>query len=230
MGEYQIIQIREDTWRIEDRGVRFFLLTGTEKALLVDSSMTLPNAREIAETLTDLPIELLNTHGDGDHVAGNGGFDWFYMHPSECANYYRSGRGGSFRPVYHGDVLDLGGRELEIIALPGHTPGSITLLDRKYRTLVGGDPVQDGSIFMFGPYREMHAYIESLKILQKRETEFDEIYPSHGSLPVCPELIGKLIDGAKKVLAGETEPQEINMYGTAVMKHDVGCAAFLCEK
>lgn len=50
--DYQIIQINENSWRIEDHGVRFFLLTGTERALLVDSGMQVHNAREIAESLT----------------------------------------------------------------------------------------------------------------------------------------------------------------------------------
>ncbi len=62
--EYQIIQINSNTWRIEDGGVRFFLLTGTEKALLIDSGMMVNNAKEIAESLTDLPVSLLNTHAD----------------------------------------------------------------------------------------------------------------------------------------------------------------------
>lgn len=226
----EVVQIREDTWRIEDMGVRFFLLTGTKKALMVDSGMTQPNARQIAETLTDLPVELLNTHADGDHTAGNGAFEEFYLHPADCAQYYHAGGTGSFHPVYHGDVLDLGGRELEVIALPGHTPGSITLLDRKYRTLVGGDPVQDGDIFMFGPYREMHAYIESLKMLAKRTDEFDEIYPSHGSIPVQPELIGKLTDAAEGILAGKYVGENVNMFGSDAVKYDVGCAGFLWDK
>ena len=35
----KIIQMNPNTWRIEDGGVRFFLLTGREKALLIDSGM-----------------------------------------------------------------------------------------------------------------------------------------------------------------------------------------------
>ena len=58
----EIIQINANTWRIEDDGVRLFLLAGTEKALLIDSGMNLNNARDIAVGLTDLPLSLLNTH------------------------------------------------------------------------------------------------------------------------------------------------------------------------
>ena len=68
----EIIQINKDTWRIEDTGVRFFLLAGEKKALLIDSGMQISNAKEIAQGLTALPIELLNTHGDRDHVGATG--------------------------------------------------------------------------------------------------------------------------------------------------------------
>lgn len=74
-----IIQINDTTWRIEDNGVRFFLLAGTEKALLIDSGMNTPHAKQIAESITKLPIMLLNTHADPDHTSGNASFDNFYM-------------------------------------------------------------------------------------------------------------------------------------------------------
>ena len=66
-----IVQMNENTWRIEDGGVRFFLLTGSEKALLIDSGMMVHDARNIAEELTNLPIFLLNTHADMDHTGSN---------------------------------------------------------------------------------------------------------------------------------------------------------------
>ena len=37
----EIIKIDSDTCRIEDNGVRFFILEGTEKALMIDSGMRL---------------------------------------------------------------------------------------------------------------------------------------------------------------------------------------------
>lgn len=78
---YEVIQIDNDTWRIEDENrVRFFLLKGTQKALLIDAGMQVTNAREIAEKLTSLPIELIITHADPDHIRSHGEFEWFYMH------------------------------------------------------------------------------------------------------------------------------------------------------
>ena len=141
----EIIQIHENTWRIEDGGVRLFLLAGTEKALLIDSGMNLNNARDIAAGLINLPLSLLNTHADRDHIGSNEQFDSFYMHPAEEPVYRRSGKPGTILPVREGDALNLGDRELRIIHLPGHTPGSIAVLDVQNRALISGDPVQEQS-------------------------------------------------------------------------------------
>ena len=227
----KIISINENTWRIEDGGVRFFLLAGENKALLIDSGMQVHNAKEIAEGLVDLPIELLNTHADMDHVGSNEEFDSFYMNPAEASNYYNTNKKtGTIIPVSDGDIIDLGGREIEIITLPGHTPGSIAALDINNRVLISGDPIQDGDIFMFGVQREMHAYLLSLEKLEKYKERFDTIYPSHGTFPVGPELIDALHEGAIQVLNGEVEGSDAEFFGTKIRRYDVGAAGFLCDQ
>ena len=172
---------------------------------------------------------LVNTHADGDHVAGNGKFDAFYMHPDEEPNYRRGDRKGTILPLREGDVLDPGGRPLEVIHLPGHTPGSIALLDRKNRVLISGDPIQDGRIFMFGRFRNMPAYIRSLEHLRAWDGQFDEIWPSHASFPVFPDLIEKLHDGAQAVLDGSAAGRPGEIYGNRIREFDLGFAAFLCD-
>jgi glyoxylase-like metal-dependent hydrolase (beta-lactamase superfamily II) len=224
----EIIKINGDSWRIEDGGVRFFLLTGTKEALLIDSGMSVHNALDMAGELTGLPVELLNTHSDMDHIGSNGQFESFYMSPADEPAYRRQGGRGAVIPVGDGDRLDLGDRPLEIIGLPGHTPGSIAVLDVKGRVLISGDPIQDGDIFMFGPGRNMPEYIDSLERLEKKTGLFDELWPSHGSFPVKPKLIAQLIAGAKAVLAGEVPGEKAELFGHPVRRCSVGCAVFLC--
>ena len=227
----EVIQINENSWRIEDSGVRCFLLTGTEKALLIDSGRELHTARDIAESLTDLPVSLLNTHADGDHIGSNAQFDSFDMHPAEEALYRRGGRGGKLIPVREGDTLDLGGRELRIIELPGHTPGSIAVLDVRNRVLISGDPVQEhGRIFMFGAHRNMENYIRSLEHLEAFIDQFDEIWPSHADIPISPSLIRKLHDGAVDVLNGKVPGYPADAHGTVVVAHDLGFCTLLCDR
>lgn len=231
MMSYKVIQMNENTWRIEDMGVRFFLLTGTDKALLIDSGMTVNNAKDIAEGLTDLPISLLNTHADRDHIGSNEQFESFYMHPAEEPVYRRSGKQGSIIPIQEGDTLDLGQRKLFVIELPGHTPGSIAVLDTENRVLISGDPIQQhGRIYMFGSHRNMEQYIQSLEHLETYMPQFDEIWPSHANLPIHLETIQKLHDGAKEILAGKVAGEPEELHGQSIIAYDLGFCTLLCDK
>ena len=225
----EIIRVNDSTWRIEDGDVRFLLLCGTKKAALVDTGMNTPNAKEIAESLTKLPIILINTHADRDHVSGNASFEEFYMSPNEEGNYAVKGSGGTIIPVKEGDIIDLGDRPLRIIDIPGHTPGSIAILDEKNRALISGDTVQDGKIFMFGPLRNMADYIKSLEHLMSYEGQFDDIYAMHGSFPVKPDLIGKLREGAIQIVDGMATGRQVNLFGNNVCLYTFPYAGFLCE-
>lgn len=230
-SEYEIIRVENSGWRIEDDTVRFFLFTGKERALLVDSGKTVENALEIVRMLTDLPVILVNTHSDPDHIVCNQQFEEIYMHPSEIPVYRNlHGRTEHVKPVWDGDVIDLGGRHFEIIHTPGHTPGSISLLDREQRVLIGGDGIQDGKIYLFGKERSLTAYLYMLQRLEKRKAEFDYVYPSHGSFPVKTELIGDLIAGVEKLFAGKIAPGGEGEYmGTSFRAYDIGAAVILCD-
>ena len=198
----EIIKINGNTWRIEDGMVRFFLLAGSEKALFIDSGNTKgADLKGMAAGLTELPVLLMNTHGDPDHAAGNGAFAEFYMHPADEALYRSRGGEGKIIPLKDGQVLDLGGRPLKIIHIPGHTPGSVAVLDVNAGVLYSGDSVQNSNMFMFGPGRSFAELAKSLKKLQALKDSISVIHPSHGTFPEQPELIDKIAEGASVIIA-----------------------------
>ena len=223
----EVIQIDEATWRFEDGAVRFFLLEGAERALLIDSGMNCPDAKAQAQAVTRLPLQLLNTHGDPDHTSGNTAFGSFLMGGAEHAYYRSFCLEGRLEPVREGDVIDLGGRPLEIFEIPGHTPGSIAILDVNRRILYAGDTVQDGTIFMFGEGRDMRRYRDSLLKLQTLADRFDVIHPSHGTIPVGTDLIGKLIDGAEQIIAGTATGRPVEALGIKALLVEFPYAGFL---
>ena len=222
-------KIDDKTYQYDEGGVRFFLLLGDREALLIDSGMEVHNAKELAEEITDLPIRLFNTHTDRDHIGSNSEFDEVMMNLSELVNYNIPHPSQKIVPVYDGDIIDIGGRKLLAITLPGHTPGSTGLLDKDSGMFFCGDSIQDGRIFMFGAMRDLSAYIHSLRRLDRYKDEIKEIYSNHGSIPLDYSIVDKLIDGALRIERGELEPKEAEIFGQKVHVYDVDAAFFICD-
>jgi glyoxylase-like metal-dependent hydrolase (beta-lactamase superfamily II) len=71
------------------------------------------------------------------------------------------------RLVGAGDVIDLGDRAFEVLHLPGHTPGSIGLLERATGILFSGDAIYDGLLFDFLPESNIADYVETMRRLRE---------------------------------------------------------------
>jgi glyoxylase-like metal-dependent hydrolase (beta-lactamase superfamily II) len=202
--KYEAIQIDDAGWRIEDDMVRAFLFVGTERALLVDTGFGGGDLKAVVSGITALPVMLVNTHADDDHTGCNAQFEEAHMHPAEYAWYFtQHSQDAKVAPLWEGDVIDLGGRRFEVILIPGHTPGSIALLDRANGVLVSGDSISSAPVFIFGDIRNIRAFRESMERLRKYKDAFHAIYPSHGPFPVHPDQIDKLKTAAEKLIAGE---------------------------
>lgn len=217
----EIIKIGENTWSFEDGFVRFFLLAGDEKAVMIDSGMNCPDALEQAKALTDKPIMLLNTHGDGDHTSATGSFTEIYIHPEDYVKCDVCNRypGTALHEIADGDVIDLGNRPLKIIHIPGHTAGSVAILDVKNRVLIAGDSVQKGHIYMFGDKREPEKYEASLDKLISMKDEYDTIYASHDVREVPADHVEKVKAAWQKVRAGEVPYEMIDLWGNQVKSY-----------
>lgn len=100
-----------------------------------------------------------------------------------------------------GDILDLGGRSLEVIETPAHTGGSICLLDKKNGYLFSGDTVCNREILV---YFDHSTSVEDVKIqnekLLKRRDEFKEIWPGHHECPLDASVMEAYRDAAEMIL------------------------------
>lgn len=203
MHNYITNKIREGFYSIEQGFVRSFLLVGDNEALLIDTGTGEANLKEYVEEITKLPLTVIFTHADGDHVGNAGQFERRYMHPCEYDYYKNKKNVVSMEPIWEGDIITVGDYNFEVILIPGHTPGSIALLEKDKRFLIGGDSIQLDSIFMFGNGRNFEAFRASMKKLQRRLKEFDTIYASHGVLSVDVNTINLLYTAAGKVMKNE---------------------------
>ncbi len=76
MNYYTVTALDENTYRIGSKEFVFCeLLVGTRKALLIDTGYGFGNLKEVVESITNLPLIIVNTHGHVDHTSGNCKFD-----------------------------------------------------------------------------------------------------------------------------------------------------------
>jgi glyoxylase-like metal-dependent hydrolase (beta-lactamase superfamily II) len=182
-----------------------------------------PKIRE----LSPLPLDLLIGHGHGDHtgpamgeIKEAGGK--VYIHPADIPLADPEGKRGRdfFSPVEDGAKLDLGGIELEVIPVPGHTPGSLAVLERGRRWLFSSDTIGSGPFWVQLPHSlPLRAVRDNIKALYEDLKRYPDllIYPGHRyqspgqlGLPYLAdtlETIGLILAGELRGNPVEAPPQ-----------------------
>ena len=218
-----------------------YLISGEKHCLLLDTGWGVGNLPALVNSLVSLPVIVVNSHGHPDHSLGNAAFDQVQIHmddvslvqvlplpeerrwvkentlpkplPSDFTfDTWAISGADSLIPFQDRHIFDLGNRTLEVIAVPGHTPGSICLLDRQARFLFVGDTIVPGAVWLHLdeslPLRQFH---QNLQRLQGFTDEFDHILSAHGdvhALPLPKSMLDELIRGIELILSGKLVGQQ----------------------
>jgi hydroxyacylglutathione hydrolase len=253
---FEVKEVGDATWAIDDRGSDvMYLVAGQERCLLMDTGWGVGDLPALVASLSPLPLMVVNTHGHPDHALGNGQFDQVHVHAADAVSVRRLPAAearkwmlentlpkplpadfmfdawavagpGTLETIQDGYVFDLGGRALEVISVPGHTPGSICLLDRQARLLFTGDSVLPGTVWLHLdeslPLRQYH---ENLRRLQTFSDEFDHVLPGHADLqklPISKDILDDLVVGIGCILTGELVGREEKTFAGDGLRCDFG--------
>ena len=126
--------------------------------------------------------------------------------------------------LHDGDSIDLGGRTLEVIATPGHTPDSICLFDRANGLLFSGDAYYPGPIWLFRPETDLVAYGKSVQRLAALQPQVKVVLGAHNVPVAPPQVLGELAAAFEKVQEGKVQYQPA---GEGKVTYDVGSIAFV---
>ncbi len=213
-----------------------FLILGEKRALLFDTGLGIGDIKRVVLSLTSLPIVVMNSHTHNDHVGDNWEFSEIYGMDTDFTRSNAKGStvdaqaelvSGSIcgqlpagfdaksyatRPfhitrwIHDGDTVDLGGRVLEVISTPGHTPDAICLLDRKNGLLFTGDSYYAGPIWLYRPETDLDAYVHSVERMAALTSGLKRLLPSHNVPNGDSSQLPKLAAAIKKVRAGTVHP------------------------
>ena len=231
-----------------------YLILGKDRALLFDTGMGIGDLKALTGKLTHLPIVVLNSHTHNDHVGSNWQFETVYgmdtdftrqsargskqdaqdeIAPGEVCGAlpdgferarYATGPWKIAKWMHDGDRIDLGGRSVEIIATPGHTPDAICLFDRANGLLFTGDTYYPGTIWIYRPETDLVAYGRSVCKLAALQGQVKLVLGAH-NVPTAPAaVLGQLADAFAEVQAGKVRPKPA---GKGKVIFQVGNISFL---
>ncbi len=191
-----------------------YLIEGKTSAVLFDSGMGIGDIKAVVDRLTRLDVLVVNSHSHFDHTGGDAAFrqvavlDNAYARErlsrgvpnlsSQISNESvaralppgfdpASYRRDPIRPtrfLTDGETLDLGGRRLEVVATPGHTPDSLCLLDRGNRLLFTGDTYYPATLYAHSADASLPDYVRSAARLGQLATAVDIVCPGHNEARV----------------------------------------------
>jgi glyoxylase-like metal-dependent hydrolase (beta-lactamase superfamily II) len=231
-----------------------YLIVGHKQAVLFDTGMGISDIRKVTARLTSRPVVVLNSHTHDDHVGGNWQFTFVYGMDTDFTRANAKGSRDDaqaeitpdqlcgdlpkgFNPktyatkpwkishfIHDGFKVNLGGRTLEVVSTPGHTPDAISLLDRENGLLFTGDTYYPAPIWLFRPETDLDAYVESVKRLAALAPQVKLVLGAH-NIPVAePSVIPALVDAIRAVRAGQGEVKPESQ-GKAI--HTFGGFSFL---
>jgi glyoxylase-like metal-dependent hydrolase (beta-lactamase superfamily II) len=161
--------------------------------------------------------QIVLTHGHPDHAAGAAGFAELSGAPVGALDPgLRLGTEG----FAAGDVLTAGGCELRVVATPGHTADSLSLLLCPDGALLTGDTVLGRGTTVIGPDGSLGDYLRTLDELRALagEAGLSVLLPGHGPLLQDPAGVLDYYIGHRKqrldqiraaMTAGAQTPAEI---------------------
>ena len=217
-----------------------YLILGEKQALLFDTGMGISDIRKVTAELTHLPIIVLNSHTHNDHVGGNWQFETVYGMDADFTRTNAKGsrqdaqdelgpgmicgdlptgfdsKSYATRPwkisrfLHDRDKINLGGRTLEIISTPGHTPDAISLLDRARGLLFSGDTYYPAPIWLFRPETNLDDYVASVKHVAALAPQLELVLGEHNVPFAQPEVLTNLVTAIETVRAGKVrgEPRD----------------------
>jgi glyoxylase-like metal-dependent hydrolase (beta-lactamase superfamily II) len=110
------------------------------------------------------------------------------------------------RYVEEGEVLDLGGRQLEVLVVPGHTPDATALLDAENGLLFTGDSYYDAPIWLFAPETSLVDYATSIARLAELEGDIRYVLGAHNEARVDAGGITKVVAALALLRQGDIAP------------------------
>lgn len=221
MAQFFHAALAENTYLISDdsfgTGLTFgkptansYLIVGENRALLFDLAVPAPGLYQYARSLAGKPLLTVISHGHPDHIYHMEDCDALWLNQADWDFPLCALTGTELpknRPQLHdvsdGMRFDLGRRILDVIAIPGHTMGSILLFDRQTGILFSGDTVARRLLYGLTGCPPLAQFCDNLQKLQLLPIR--GIYSAHDRAALPPDYPAYMAQMLQTKLSAATE-------------------------
>lgn len=208
-------QIDEHTWVGTGNlmaNESMYLIEGNDRAILLDVGTKIADLDKIVASITRKPVTLIATHVHPDHTGSAiHYFSEMYLNAADTINIpsimpdYK----GELKFLKDGEIIDLGGRQIEVIFTPGHTPGSTSFIDKEKAYGFSADAFGSGNLLLTMDFSTLLATCEKMDGIIK-EYNLTQLYPGHymGVNAETPKRVNDMITICKDVLSGKVKGTE----------------------
>lgn len=198
-GYFDVARIDSTTFAIHEprywqRNIAY-VLKGEQRSILFDTGSGTRDIAFVAGKVTRKPMTAVASHLHYDHIGSHASFTQVAMidlpetRAATDDNWYSPSLAKSLWPLargFHvtewwkpGDMIDIGGRRIEVVHLPGHSTDSIALVDRAAGYAFVGDHLHGGTLPACLPGADLAAYLQSTRTLLKDFPEIRTVFGAH---------------------------------------------------
>ena len=227
-------QIDDHTWVGSGHMIAsetLYLVEGNNKVLLIDAGTNIKGLDKIVASITKKPVMLVATHVHPDHTGASiDAFPEIFINQGDTVNIpqFMPNYKGTVKYLKDGQEIDLGGRTIEVVFTPAHTPGSTTFIDKAAGYGFSGDSFGSGNLLLTGDFSTLLATCQKMSsIMEKSGIKF--LYPGHyfGNNVETKQRVDDEATISRDVLSGKLKgtanpngmlglDQIINLYGVRI--------------
>lgn len=208
-----------------------YLVEGSNKALLIDAGTNIKDLDKIVASIAKKPVMLVATHVHPDHTGASiDVFPEIFINQGDTVNIpqFMPNYKGTVKYLKDGQEIDLGGRTIEVVFTPAHTPGSTTFIDKAAGYGFSGDSFGSGNLLLTGDFSTLHATCQKMSSIMEK-SGIKILYPGHyfGKNAETKQRVDDMATISRAVLSGKLKgtanpngmlglDQIINLYGIRI--------------
>lgn len=229
---FQVESLTDCIYRISMPYVCCYLIVGQQKAILLDTGWGYGDLKQVVESITNLPITVVLSHGHADHSGGSVQFDEVYLNKKDLAlainrsqistrrrimlsvvpndfkeniDNWQPPKTNGYLPLTSDMTFDLGGLTLLPFDLPGHTAGHMVFIIPEERIAIFGDTISHPTLMYLPESSKIKSHYEAMLVFSKYSHLYDRALVNHETYELDKIVLDNNIQLARKILDGTDE-------------------------